>query len=427
MTHPQAMMSARSHLLGDSGRTLSSGSYVSRSAVFHGSASNARRFKPSVSFTALVAASALFLTACVPATATGTATDGDRVVVVVSGTVNEPRPVATARVRKVLLDAANSTNISKQDITTSSVALISGVDSSGARDVMLSPRRADGAIEHGLSRPNLVDGNVAAAAEAIAETAARTAGLDLLRGITEATRGVRPATLVVLSNGLSTSGAFDLRQVDWDADPEAVAAQLSGADQLPDLRGWTVLFSGLGAAAGAQPPLPNPARKTLVRYWRSICAASRAKRCDVDDTRLPANPANAGVATPVVPVPGVSSVVGPDERVITTVLQSALGFAGDSAVLSADGRALLVAVAGAVGGKRPVTVVGFAADPPGSTAAGRQQLAAERATTVANVLAELGIESTANGVGAPPGETAMVEGRFDEATAGDMRRVEISY
>lgn len=423
MTYPPAPTTARSRHAVDADHTVSSGSYVPRSAVCHGSPANARTGTP---FTTIVVACAV-LTACVPAKAVGQATDGTRIVVVASGTANEPRPAVTERVRALLLDAANSTNVSNHDITTSSVALVSSADGARPRDVLLSPRRADGSIEHGMSRPRLVAGNVAAAVDTIASTAAGTAGLDLLRGITDATRGVQPATLVVISNGLSTSGALDLRRVGWEADPTEVVRQLSAADQLPELRGWTVVFSGLGDTAGAQPPLPNPARKTLVRYWRAICAASRAKRCDVDDSRLPPETAQTEVATPVVPVPGVSSVVGSDRRVTTTVAQSALGFAGDSADLSADGRDLLVAIAGAIGDTRPVRVVGFGADPPGSTAAGRQQLAALRARTVADVLGQLGIKTTAVGVGTPPGETAMVGDRFDEPAAGRMRRVEISY
>src|SRR4051812_11760885 len=46
----------------------------------------------------------------VPARAV-TPTGGDRVVVVVSGTANEPRPAVTDAVRTVLRDAANSGNV----------------------------------------------------------------------------------------------------------------------------------------------------------------------------------------------------------------------------------------------------------------------------------------------------------------------------
>jgi outer membrane protein OmpA-like peptidoglycan-associated protein len=360
------------------------------------------------------------------------------VVVVVSGTANEPKPFATAATLKVLRDAADSTDVSAQGSGKSSVALISGADGtdgSDAQQIVLTPRRADGALEHGLNRPALVDRNVQDAADVIAATVARKTGLDLLAGINDAVRGISPGTLVVDSNGLATAGAFDLRQVGWNADAATIASRLKTAGQLPHLDGWRVLFTGLGAVSGAQPPLPEPARDTLARYWQAICTAANALSCDVDQSRVPAQHPAATVATPVVPVPGVQSVVGPDGRISTTVSDSALGFSGDSAALSPAAKDLLRSLAGSISARladrpdAPVTIRGYAADPPGSTAAGRQELATLRARTVAAALTGAGVTSPvdAAGVGTQPGATAIVGGRFDEPAAARMRRVEITY
>ncbi|EOD66265.1 hypothetical protein, partial [Amycolatopsis vancoresmycina] len=317
----------------------------------------------------------------VPAKAVNPA-GGDRVVIVVSATANEPRPAVTDVTRKVLTDAANSENASPQGSGNSSVALVSAADAADSRPLVLTPRRADGSLEHGLQRPSLVERNVQAVADAVAATAAARPGLDLLGGIDAAVRGVTPGRLVVVSSGLSTAGAFDLRQVGWDADPDVVADQLAAKNALPHLENWHVLFTGLGSVAGAQPPLPGLAHDKLLSYWQKICARAKAAGCDFDDKRVAAEPPRATVATPVVPVPGVTSVVGPAGRVSTTVSDSALGFTGDSAVLSPDALDLLRALARSItaaGRSDPVVVRGYAADPPGSTAAGRQALADLRA------------------------------------------------
>jgi outer membrane protein OmpA-like peptidoglycan-associated protein len=383
----------------------------------------------------IVGALVISVAGCAVSPKAVTPTGGDQVVIVVSGTANEPRPAVTDVARKILVDAANSGNVSSQGSGKSSIALVSAADGVESRPVVLTPRRADGALEHGLQRPSLVERNVQAAADAVAGTVAARPGLDLLGGIDAVVRGVTPGRLIVVSSGLSTAGAFDLRQVGWDAEPETVASLLAAKKALPHLENWHVLFTGLGSVAGAQPPLPGPTHDKLLRYWQAICAQAHAAGCDFDDKRVPAEPPNATVATPVVPVPGVTSVVGPDGQVSTTVSDSALGFAGDSAILSPGAQALVRALAGSITARlsgKPgavVTVRGYAADPPGSTAAGRQALADLRARAVAGALGQAGVRQRvdAAGTGTQPGRTAMAGGRFDEAAAAAMRRVEIAY
>ena len=378
---------------------------------------------------------ALSVAGCALASKAVTPTGGDRVVIVISATANEPLPVVTDMARKILIEAANSGNVSSQGSGKSSVALVAATDGIETHEVTLTPRRADGALEHGLQRSSLIERNVQAAADAVASTAAVRPGLDLLGGIDAAIRGITPGRLIVVSSGLSTAGAFDLRQVGWDAVPETVANQLAAKNALPHLENWQVLFTGLGSVTGAQPPLPGPTHDKLLQYWRAICAKARAAGCDFDDKRVAAEPPHATVATPVVPVPGVTSVVGPAGRISVTVSDSALGFAGDSAVLSPGALDLLHTLAGSITVRladKPgavVTVRGYAADPPGSTAAGRQALANLRARVVSDALGQAGVRQRvdAAGIGTQAGRTAMAGGRFDEATAAAMRRVEIAY
>src|SRR6266496_1133792 len=218
-------------------------------------------FHPGGAPLAAIAAAALLgltVTGCAIPAKTVSPTGGDRVVIVVSATANEPRPAVSDAARRVLVDAANSGNVTSQGSGKSSVALIAAADGAESRQVALTPRRADGSLEHGLQRPSLIERNVQAAADTIAATAAVQSGLDLLGGIDAAVRGVTPGRLIVVSSGLSTAGAFDLRQAGWDAEPETVASQLAAKKALPHLENWHVLFTGLGSVAGAQPPLPGP-------------------------------------------------------------------------------------------------------------------------------------------------------------------------
>ena len=149
----------------------------------------------------------------------------------------------------------------------------------------------------------------------------------------------------------------------------------------------------------------------LSGYWTAICRGAGGRSCAVDDTPLPPDPPRSAAGGPLVDIPGIESAVGPDGRTMTTVSAAVL-FAGDSARLTADAHAVLDAVAdriGAAAGSAPghlVEVRGFVADPPGSTAEGRQALAAARAAAVGDHLAgrfaAAGRDIAVNGAGFGP-------------------------
>ncbi|MGQ0839482.1 OmpA family protein [Actinokineospora sp.] len=368
-------------------------------------------------------------------TPTVSSSDGDRIVAVASATANEFRPSFTPTAWHELNTAAQSRNVSNGSTGKSSVAVINTADGKSQFTVSLTPRRADGRVEHGHQRTKLIDENLRRLAERLSTTAANRPGLDLLDGIDNAIRGNHPGLLLVISSGLSTNGGFDLRKVGWDADPATVAQQLAGAGLLPDLRGWRVLFTGIGSTAGDQPALPLPLRTKLVDYWMAICTAAGALPCAIDDTRVPPVPSLATVETPIVPVKGVSSVEGPNNTVTAVLSNSMLGFDGDSAELSPIAVDLLRQLAERINVKTAgaetavVTVNGYAADPPNSTPEGRRQLAQDRADATARELAANGVTARIDphGVGTPPGATAIRGGVFDETLAEGMRRVEITY
>jgi outer membrane protein OmpA-like peptidoglycan-associated protein len=378
----------------------------------------------------------------------GTPTGGRTVVVLVSGTAHEPRPSLTPRAEQLLRDAADSRDATDRPGGRGSVAVIASADGgAGSRPpevLPLTPRRANCEVEHApQQRPRLIDINIARVRNAVADRAAAHPGLDLLAGIDNAVRGRGPGgQLIVVSNGLNTTGGFDLRQVGWNEKPADLVAQLDQRGLLQNLLpGWHVLFTGLGDTAGAQPPLTRPARQTLIGYWTAICtAAAPGGSCAVDDTPLDPGPSRATADTPVVDVPGITSATGPDGRTTVTLFDAVTGFSPDSAVLSADAEEVLRGVSARIAAtlaQRPdttITIRGYVADPPGSTPAGRQQTATDRALAVQAFLTDRLHEAgfspriDAAGVGTPPEPaTAMVNGAFDEATARQMRKVTVTY
>jgi outer membrane protein OmpA-like peptidoglycan-associated protein len=345
------------------------------------------------------------------------------------------------------VDAAKSTDARDGRNGKGSVAVVTSADTATGgqpRTVLpLTPRRDDCQVEHGLKRDELINTNIARVRNAVAARAAVQPGLDLLAGIDEAVRGINPGALIIVSNGMSTAGGFDLRQVGWDEDPADLVAQLSERQLLQHLlTGWRVLFTGLGTTAGdLQPPLTKPTRDKLASYWLTIChTAARRGSCDLDESALDPVPPLGTADMPVIDVPGMSSAIGPDGRTTTTLFDSVTGFAPDSAVLSADARAVLRGISTQIARKlaqqpdATITVRGYVADAPGSTSASREQTATDRAMAVSSVVAGqlqatgLSPRMDTTGVGIPPEPpTAIVNGAFDETVARQMRKVTITY
>jgi hypothetical protein len=153
----------------------------------------------------------------------------------------------------------------------------------------LTPRRPDGQVDFGPSRGKTLDANVAAVQRAVQREAA-AGPFDLLTTMAEAARAVSaPATLILISSGLSTAGGLDMRQVGWDASARSVAAQLKARGLLPNLAGYHVIFSGLADVTGTIRP-PQPQRTTLTNYWLAIRQARKREllRSGRDDPARPA-------------------------------------------------------------------------------------------------------------------------------------------
>lgn len=193
---------------------------------------------------------------------------GDLVVVVAAATKHEPRPSLTSRAQTELLGAAESRNVTNGPNGKSSVVRVASADGASSSSIPLTPRRQDHSVEYGGNRDQLIKNNVDQAVLAVGRVTATKPGLDLLEGMSNATRGPDTGTLIVISNGLSTEGGLDMRQVGWNADPNLLAADLFSRGLLPHLSGWRVVFTGLGETAGSeQPELSTPMRHKLGDYY----------------------------------------------------------------------------------------------------------------------------------------------------------------
>lgn len=160
----------------------------------------------------------------------------DAVVVADSATANEPAPVLTNADRQLLNEVGAD--------STDGMAYVVNPNTGQPTALPLTPRRADGQVEYVQPRRDqLLDANVDHVQQAL-DHAAASGPFDLLTDIAAAVRVTsRPATLLVISSGLTTAGGFNLTDVGWGASPRLVAAQLEprpapGPDRLarPALR-----------------------------------------------------------------------------------------------------------------------------------------------------------------------------------------------
>ena len=87
--------------------------------------------------------------------------------------------------------------------------------------IPLTPYLANGQVDYGPTRVSTLNANISAVQQAVEHEAAQ-GPFDLLATIAAAIKAAPPpATLIVISSGLSTAGGFDLRQVGWDANPSS--------------------------------------------------------------------------------------------------------------------------------------------------------------------------------------------------------------
>lgn len=347
-------------------------------------------------------------------------TQPDVIVIVPSATANEPDPSLAASDLTLLDNAASRSN--------QATAYVVNPSTGQPVTVSLTPRRSDGQVEYGPRRGDLINQNVSQV-QRLVEAEAATGPFDLLNMITAAVRVTStPGTLLVVSSGLSTAGGFQLQAVGWDASPSSVAGQLKSQGLLPSLRGWRVVFSGLGDTAGRQPALPLPQQTTLADYWMAICHAADALACSTDETTRPDPPSRSTTPVPVVPVPVVTSVVGPNGSSGVSVPTDEL-FAFNSASLLPGADSVLGPLAAKALTKHLLASITGFASPDGGTPAYNTALSLARARSVAGRLETLGLPTsqvssvTGDGTAGQTIRACYRDGHFDEASCAGLRRV----
>jgi outer membrane protein OmpA-like peptidoglycan-associated protein len=346
------------------------------------------------------------------------------VIIAATATANESRPALTSTDEQILRAAASSD---------SGTAIVVDPATDQPTVLQLTPRRGDGQVEHNPSRRQvLLAGNISNIKRVLANELNRKPSFDLLDTITAAIRVASPpATLIVISSGLSTAGGLDLRQVKWKANPVTIADELKARGLLPALQGYRVVFSGLGIDTAGQQAAPwLPEERALVRYWLAICHASGAASCQADPLAAPAAPPRSTTPVPVVPVGQVQSVRGPGGT-ITIRLPYSLLFAFGSAALLPDADDILQPIVQeAIGQHMQVSITGYAS-PDGGTANYNRLLSSRRASAVLRGLLRLGLPgflvTSVRGLGLAGHyrQECLRNGHLDEAVCALLRNVTI--
>ena len=344
----------------------------------------------------------------------------DAIVIAATATANEPAPALSSAGIALLEGTGES----------SPAAVAFAVNPASGQPVQLplTPRRPDGQVEYGPRRSQLLQQNVSRVESQLGHEAA-AGPFDLLNTILAASRVTSPpATMLLLTSGVTTSGGFDLRKVGWAEPPASAAAALKQRGLLPDLAGWTVIFSGLGETAGRQPALPLPQQTTLASYWLAICHAAGAAACRVDDSPRRLRNSYSRLPVPIVPVPAVQSITGPHGQQ-QSIVPADLLFAFNSATLLPGANSYLAPVAARAGdGNYSVSITGQAS-PDGGTAAYNLRLSVSRAQAVQRRLITLGLAPhqivQVNGIGTA-GQSCTVAGTLDESKCAQLRRVVIT-
>lgn len=218
----------------------------------------------------------------------------------------------------------------------------------------------------------------------------------------------KPATILIISDGIATAGELDLAAIGWDATAKDVTARLHQAKALPKTK-VPITWVGMGQSGTV---LPAAARSNLVALWKAILGGALSV-----DTRLAGGGPAAESGLPADPVPTMVQHEAGCFRVQTGLL-----FAFDSAkVLDAQPLSPVVEELKT----HPdwfVLVLGHT-DAQGS-AAYNLKLSNRRAAAVATALREAGIPESVVIKATGKGEGVPLELDLNSAR---NRRVEIAY
>ncbi|MGW7634711.1 OmpA family protein [Streptomyces decoyicus] len=270
-----------------------------------------------------------------------------------------------------------------------------------------------------------------------AESAApRSGGSNVLAALTAGVSSLDAASgsrsLLVLTDGLSTTGCADLRAAAFRDTSEinAIARVCAARDETPSLTGVDLTLAGLGQPATDQ-PAPTAAQRTwLTALWRKLCGAAGPAARGTSCTLAPTAVGTAGQRAPDRKPPQDPVIRYADDRPETYQLPGAALFDTNSSTVRPQALPLLndVAVRARTTPGSRVAVLGYV-DPRGRPD-NNQQLSQARANAVKKVLTGLGVTRvTAHGRGLPTGCSKPADAAGGRMTAEEKlqcdRRVDI--
>ncbi|GEL23272.1 hypothetical protein PSU4_22260 [Pseudonocardia sulfidoxydans NBRC 16205] len=335
-----------------------------------------------------------------PVAATRAAT---RVLMVMGASANEPAPASTRTIAGMVRDAIAS------DDAVLDIAVDGPAGPVAHTPVDLVLRRGT-QVEHDADRrARLTADLLASVGHTLATTAGSSGQVDTLGLLAHVARSPGSVTAVVFSSGLQSVGplAIEAPGVGWDqVGTQKVVDAVVAQHLLPDLRGKTVVFSGIGDVAGLQPPLPDSVRVRLVNHWLGLCRAAGGD-CRADQEPLPPTAPASTVPAPVVDVPALPPL--DVARGDPIELPSAALFGPDSAALLPSASAVLATFARVLPADVRVRLDGRTATVPPADSARRFSLA--RAQACADALVAAGF----------PGDRITVRGLgYDAPLVADL-------
>jgi outer membrane protein OmpA-like peptidoglycan-associated protein len=319
------------------------------------------------------------------------------VVVAVSGSAVERQPGETTQLGQLLARAAEGDDAALDLL----VDRPAGPEQVATVDLV--PRRGQD-VEHNDERRAVLEGRIRDdIAARLAGVAGDSGRIDVLGLLGQVARTPGPATAVVISSGLQTTGPLAINTIGWDmVGSDAVLDQAVQQELLPDLSGKTVVFQGLGDVAGAQDRLPERLRSRLIKMWVGLCQRAKATDCQVD-TEV------AGIATPVSTVPAPLTEVPGDpqlalptvaDRPAVTELPADVLFEPNSADLLPGAAALLEKAAAELPATARIDLVGRTAT--FGTADSSRAFSLDRARACRDALVDAGVSAgriTTRGLG----------------------------
>jgi outer membrane protein OmpA-like peptidoglycan-associated protein len=315
------------------------------------------------------------------------------VLLVVTGTQNEMRPVLPPAVRDLLMNNAERAG---EDPPLATVLSVDGDGGTRTQGVDLTPRRGhqpdSPQEESGIRRAAAARANVDLVDHDVTGVVATQPGHALLAGLQAAGR-LPGRTIVVCSSGIDTDDPIDLRAFGFDSSPAQLVAYLRRADALPDLHGREI-YLALTPPSGRQARLTEPINRDLTRLWTEIIEASGGT---VRTVAAGSSVASVGtVPTPPVRVPVLVTprhAPAPAAPPVPVLLPAATLFQPDSAALidrAATLRELHGMAQQIITHAATVTIVGHTAlDHDGLH--GSPQLSIDRARVIEGILRQLGV------------------------------------